>query len=80
MKTLKRSNQAAIASSQAAELYGMNVLKSGITDRSGITRYFLLSTKLAVPQRHMDPKTSIHLTMKNQVYLIFITAIDWSVL
>lgn len=69
VQLISATHEAAIASEQAADLYGKKVLKRGIQDRAGITRYFLLSaSERDAPQRHMEPKTSIVVTLKNQVY------------
>jgi prephenate dehydratase len=56
---------AAIASSRAASLYGLTVLSE--IDSLAVTRYALVSSKPIVPERHLMPRTSIELVLKNQV-------------
>jgi prephenate dehydratase len=59
---------ACIASKRAAKIYGLNVLMEGIEDDENITtRYALISKSQSTPERHLNPKTSISVTCKNQV-------------
>lgn len=51
---------AAIASSRAAEIYGMNVLSDGIQDDSGnVTRFMMLAREPIIPRVDRPFKTSI---------------------
>jgi prephenate dehydratase len=66
------TNSAAIASERAAKLYGLQILKSGIEDaQNTITRYILLSKKPIAPERHLDPKSSLVVMLKNEVGTFF---------
>jgi prephenate dehydratase len=58
-------NVAAIASSRAAALYGLQVLQE--IDTSAVTRYVLVAKQPIVPERHMSPRTSLEIVLKNQV-------------
>jgi prephenate dehydratase len=56
---------AAIASARAASLYGLTVLTE--IDSVAVTRYALVSTAPIVPERHLMPRTSLEIVLKNQV-------------
>lgn len=61
----KLDNVLAIASERAAKLYGLKVLQK--LDSVAVTRYALVATKEVVPERHLAPRTSIEIILKNQV-------------
>ena len=60
----RRSDAAAIASSQAAADYGLRILRAGIeNDHRNFTRFLIIGRKRVQPRRH--PKTSLIFTTKN---------------
>ena len=62
----KLAQVGAIASERAAKMYNLQVL-SEIASEASVTRYALISKTPIVPERHTNPKTSIHVILKNQV-------------
>ncbi|KNE61463.1 hypothetical protein AMAG_06283 [Allomyces macrogynus ATCC 38327] len=67
-----RRTVAAIASQQAAELYGLQVLQEAIEDSDSIiTRYVELALQAAVPPRHANAKTLMAFTLKNASGTLF---------
>ncbi|KAI9099710.1 prephenate dehydratase [Phlyctochytrium arcticum] len=61
-------HRAAIAGARAAQLYGLEVLRRDIEDEANtLTRYILISRRPINPERHLEPRTSISLWLKNQV-------------
>ncbi|ORY06454.1 prephenate dehydratase [Basidiobolus meristosporus CBS 931.73] len=65
---------AAIASQQAARLYDLEVLATGIeANPNTFTRYFLISKDPIRPERHMMPKTSFAVIMPNKPGALFKT-------
>jgi prephenate dehydratase len=61
----KLTGIAAIASKKAASLYGLQVIHE--IDTSAVTRYVLVSKSPVVPERHLNPRTSIQVVLKNQI-------------
>jgi prephenate dehydratase len=61
----KLTGIAAIASKKAAALYGLYVIYE--IETSAVTRYALVSKSPVVPERHLNPRTSIQVVLKNQV-------------
>ena len=60
----RRGDAAAIASSQAAADYGLNILRAGIeNDHRNFTRFLIIGRKRAQPRQH--PKTSLIFATKN---------------
>ncbi|KAK9688447.1 hypothetical protein K7432_014402 [Basidiobolus ranarum] len=65
---------AAIASQQAARMYDLEVLATGIeANTNTFTRYFLISKDPIKPERHMMPKTSFAVIMPNKPGALFKT-------
>ena len=62
----KSAGVAAIASSRAAQMYNLQIL-SEIASEPSVTRFALVSKSPCTPERHTNPKTSIHIVLKNQV-------------
>jgi prephenate dehydratase len=58
-------NVGAIASARAASIYGLSVLSE--IDTLTVTRYALVSTNAIIPERHLMPRTSLEVVLKNQV-------------
>jgi prephenate dehydratase len=56
---------AAVASVRAAQLYGLEVLAR--IENSSITRYALVSRTPIIPERHLNPRTTFQVNLKNQV-------------
>ncbi len=63
-------NSAAIASARAAEVYGMDILKSGIQDFADNITRFLIVSREAVPLGIPD-KTTIVFTVSNEAGALF---------
>ena len=61
----KLAGIAAIASAKAASLYSLQVIHE--IDTPAVTRYALVSKSLVVPERHLNPRTSVQVVLKNQV-------------
>ncbi|KAI9199356.1 prephenate dehydratase [Polychytrium aggregatum] len=67
-------HSAAIASARAAAIYGLEVITEGIEDDDNtIMRYVVIARASVIPERHMDPRTSISIVLKNQCGAIFKT-------
>ncbi|KAJ1558112.1 hypothetical protein HK096_003489 [Nowakowskiella sp. JEL0078] len=72
IKSENLENTAAIASLTAAKIYDLKVLKESIEDNPDVvTRYLLISKSRETPERHMSPRTSFSLTLKNQIGSFF---------
>jgi prephenate dehydratase len=68
----KLKNVGAICGARAAQLYGLEVLQSGLEDDTNtMTRYVLVGTSPATPERHLNPKTFLAITCRNQVGAFF---------
>ncbi|KAJ3261987.1 hypothetical protein HK103_003830 [Boothiomyces macroporosus] len=61
----KSKTIAAIAGAYAAKLYGLNVLHE--LESLAVTRYILVSKTAVIPERHLIPRTSMEIVLKNQV-------------
>lgn len=62
----KRAGSAAIVSSQCARLYGLKIILDSVADNlNSVTRYYVFSKTAALIERHMDPQTSLSVTLKN---------------
>jgi prephenate dehydratase len=56
----------AIASGRAASLYGLNVI-SEIASEKSVTRFVLVGKDVVIPERHLNPRTSLQVVLKNQI-------------
>ncbi|KAJ3307091.1 hypothetical protein HDV03_002602 [Kappamyces sp. JEL0829] len=66
IQSTKSRHLAAIASSRAASLYGLDVL-SEIASEKSVTRFVLVAKAPVIPERHFNPRTSLQIVLKNQV-------------
>jgi len=63
---------AAIASAQAAEIYGLKIVKEGIADeKTNVTRFVVLSKNPTVPQATVPCKTSLLFSLNDQAGSLF---------
>ncbi|KAJ2998375.1 hypothetical protein HDV02_004590 [Globomyces sp. JEL0801] len=61
----KSNTVAAIASERAAKMYGLQVLE--VIGSPAVTRYALVSKTPITPERHLLPRTSLEVVLKNQI-------------
>jgi prephenate dehydratase len=60
----KLKHVAAIASERAAKLYHLEILKE--LDVVSVTRYILVQKLAIIPERHLSPRTSLKVVIKNE--------------
>lgn len=63
---LKNVHTAVVCGARAAKLHGLQIIAKDLCgDEPAITRYVLVSAQAIVPERHMEPKTTFAVTLKN---------------
>jgi len=69
---LKDTSVAAIASKNALQVYGLKLLSEHVeSPRDSFTKFWLISHRPAHPERHMEPKTSLCVSVRNHTGSLF---------